>query len=842
MHKRVYKIIVLTAVFITALIFMSQNIKEEEINLNSSVQMKEATFPLVYLETEGYKLNLLHGYSGNIDANVIRESIFPIGNDKTVLVKIKENESIVKKIKYELRELKNNKQVDTGSINALDLIEEGKSAKIKIESNLEVGKEYAMKITIVTDDSKKINYYTRIKYYETDYYLSQKMDFINYFHKNSLDKKKAESLAKYLETDGTEDESSFAKVTIHSSFDMFSWGNLKPKVITEVIPTLKEFNVETTSVQLSYFVSIKTDSGDEVYSVKEFYRIRYTSDRIYLLNYERTMESLFDINKASLAQGEFKIGITNDTDMNIKTSGENGKVAFVRNGELWYYSLAENEAVRVFSFMSDKEDYIRDGYDQHNVRILNMDDSGNIDFTVYGYMNRGDYEGKVALILYHFYAESKQIEEMVCIPLETSYQVLKEEIEGFSYASHKGVFYFTINNTIYAYDLTARTVKTIVSNITESNFAAMPGRHNVAWLDGKKALEADTMIIYDLEREKKIKVKAPKGEIIKILGSLNDYVLYGYVKKSDIKEMTDGSVVVPAYKVEIADNTGEVIKQYKEKGIYITDAHIKNAVAHLTRVKKAGNSYKQISNDSLMNQGKVENNIIDLETRVTELTKTEWYLFMPEGFAMKEIPKVYNTDNAVLKQDTTLHLDTAKMIGEKYYVQAYGSIIASTENVSEAIAIADENVGTVISNQYELIWERSGKYNHKMLDQIEEIKVTESIDSIGACLSMLLQLNHISINPEKLSGKTESIYNLLKKYKEHPINLKGCSLEEVLYFVSGGRPVIAMKDNTHAVLIIGYDETSVTILDPQLGKKKLSLTAGGELFEKAGNVFLSYQG
>lgn len=173
MHKRVYKIIVLTAVFITALIFMSRNIKEEEINLNSAVEMKEATFPLLYLESEGYNLNLLHGYSGNIDANVIRESIYPVNNDKTVKVKIKENESVVKKIRYEVRELKDNNQIDSGSINALDQMEEGKVAKIKIAANLDTGKEYAMKITAVTDDSKKINYYTRLKYYEVDYYLSQ---------------------------------------------------------------------------------------------------------------------------------------------------------------------------------------------------------------------------------------------------------------------------------------------------------------------------------------------------------------------------------------------------------------------------------------------------------------------------------------------------------------------------------------------------------------------------------------------------------------------------------------------------------------------------------------------
>ena len=41
--------------------------------------MEEATFPLVRLRTEDVIINLLHGYSSNLDANSIRESLTPIG-------------------------------------------------------------------------------------------------------------------------------------------------------------------------------------------------------------------------------------------------------------------------------------------------------------------------------------------------------------------------------------------------------------------------------------------------------------------------------------------------------------------------------------------------------------------------------------------------------------------------------------------------------------------------------------------------------------------------------------------------------------------------------------------
>lgn len=36
------------------------------------------------------------------------------------------------------------------------------------------------------------------------------------------------------------------------------------------------------------------DNGElEYYNVEEYYRVRYTNDRMYLLNFERTMDEIF---------------------------------------------------------------------------------------------------------------------------------------------------------------------------------------------------------------------------------------------------------------------------------------------------------------------------------------------------------------------------------------------------------------------------------------------------------------------------------------------------------------------------------------------------------------------
>ena len=43
---------------------------------------------------------------------------------------------------------------------------------------------------------------------------------------------------------------------------------------------------------------------------------------------------------------------------------------------------------------------------------------------------------------------------------------------------------------------------------------------------------------------------------------------------------------------------------------------------------------------------------------------------------------------------------------------------------------------------------------------------------------------------------------MLRSHLDTPVNLTGCTVDEILYFVSSEKPVIAMESSGHAVLII----------------------------------------
>jgi uncharacterized protein YvpB len=848
MLKFLYKIIILLCIFSGSLYYFGRDIKEEVFDFDKTVEMSETTFPTITLRLGNDEINLLHGYSSNINANLLRESITPIDNEKSFLVVINQQKNDVKRLIYELRSVSDNKLLETDTINALEKEEDKKTAKIKFKTELTEGLEYTVKITLVTSESRKINYYTRIKPITSSYY-KEKLDFVLDFHNSIMDKSKAEKIIAYLEPDSNMDNSSFAYVNIHSSFDLISWGNLRPQVIGQVIPTIKEINSDMSSIELKYMISTETESGLEYYYVKEYYRVRYTMSRMYLLNYERIMESAFDINLTSLTKSEFKIGITNQPDVELITSSDDNKLAFVRQRELWYYNLAENSATKVFSFRQSNTDYIRDTYQEHNVRILNMDDDGNIDFMVYGYMNRGVYEGKVGIALYKFYSAENRIEEIVYVPMNVPYQILKEELNEFSYVNQLGIFYFTLNHTIYSYNFITKGINIIASNVDSDNFVVSKEEHYIAWQNSNNIKESTSIIMLDLETGNERTIDAPENENINLLGKIDNNIIYGFVKRKDISLKEDGSILVPMYKIEIADAASKILKEYKKKNYYITEALVESNVITIDRVKKEKENGKtyfvSTEPDNILNNVTDTREAIEITNRVTERTLTEYYVSLPSGFTMETKPVVNDTINTIITEDTTLRLEDTgdgKEFSGQYTVYALGDISGIFSNAGEAISRANESIGSVLDQNQSVIWERSIRSTALELNNIAPIYESGTIDSVSACIQMLINYRNGFTNTASSNKMEGTAYEILRQtLGESAINLTGANLDSVLYYVTKKRPVIAMKDDNDAVLIIGYDAYNITVIDPELRRTmKIGLNDSTNMFKNAGNIFFSY--
>lgn len=839
--KHIYRGVVLFVVFILSIVFMQRYMKDVTISFSTTVSMGESTFPLLYVQNGEHIVNEMHGYRSSLDAVIVRESMTYMGADKKLMIRLEDEGNAIRKVKYEVRLVSTNEIVENGATSEILNDDNGKYVNISLVESYLQGKEYAMKLTAITSEGRKINYYTRIKFYADESYFDEKIKFIQDFHNATFDKNAIQEYASYLEY-GPSDNSTLAYVDINSSVENLSWGNLNPEVVSSAVPMFTEYTRETASVVYSYYVKANTGQGaDDLYLVNEFIRIRYANNRMYLLGYQRTMEEVFNISLTDIKEGTFKVGITNNKEMELHTSSEHTKLSFVQQGALWYYDTVENKAVKVFSFLN-QDDYQRSGYNHYDINVINMNDNGDIDFMVYGYLNRGDYEGRVGIILYTFHASENRIEELVYIPMETTYEMLKEDLNDYSYLSANGVFYFAMNHQIYSYNIASRVVTVVASQVADEDILLLEHAGYLAWQDSSDLLNCKTIHLLNMETEQLKTIEAEDKENVILLGSSEDNIIYGKVKTSNIKTTKQGEKITPFYEIVICNGEGEVLKTYAKNNIYVSGVTVKNNVITLDRMKKSSESstgYVSIQKDSIINNIDSVSESFSYEEKQSETALTEYYISLPSNVVLNEKPKTKVTEHTIITTSTTLILDKEQVAMEKYYVFGYGTIIGAYNKISEAIVAADQAMGAVMDSKYKIVWERGGKYLSNSISDFKQINTTANIDSIGACIAMTLEFNGVSSNAEKITSMKESVYEILKeKYEGSTYNLTGCNLDEALYYVSAGVPVIALKSSSQAVLLTGYDEYYVKYYDPAANMSKtMLLTAADSMFEDAGNIF-----
>ena len=152
-------------------------------------------------------------------------------------------------------------------------------------------------------------------------------------------------------------------------------------------------------------------------------------------------------------------------------------------------------------------------------------------------------------------------------------------------------------------------------------------------------------------------------------------------------------------------------------------------------------------------------------------------------------------------------------------------------------------MGVVISDEQQYIWKRSRKAIQGTLTDIAVGVEDENADSIAQCINAMLEKEGINISVSALIAGGETPKNILKNTMKDAriLDLTGCDMEEVLYYVSCGKPVFAMTGSNDAVLLVGYDSGNVIIFDPLIGNVyKRNNADAAQMFADAGNVFFAY--
>lgn len=838
MKKSIIKGIVYGAVFFIAMIVIDKIMNTG--NVDMTAEMSSASFPVLYMEIDGQRYNEMHGYAQPMETAYIRNNITALAQDRNTGFALKKYDEDIQSITYEVRSIDGERLIENTEVTEYQEDDEFITGQIALKDLIEKNKEYALIFLVKLSDGQTVRYYTRAIWAD-GYNAAEKIAYVVDFNNKTFDKTAAKNLTKYLETNSEGDNTTFHKVNIHSSLSQVSWGDLKVKVELTPIPELIELASQTASLRMHYVVSVGEDDDLQYYDVTEYYRIRYTPGRTYLLDFEREMTQFFVEEEESFVNDKIVLGIA-DPKLPFVESEDGNNFAFVIQNKLCSYSVTDKTFATLFSFYNEENADERTIYNHHDIRILHMDEAGNVEFAVVGYMNRGRYEGQVGVQIYSYERVKNTIEEMVFIPFEKGEQILLAEMEKLLYASREGYLYLCLEDMVYRINTETKQYENIVSILQDDTMQASESHGVIAWQRGADPNACEAILLMNLDTGEKTEIVAPEGEYLRPLGFMGEDLIYGYAKGEDVKIDSVGRVTFPMYRLCILGTDGTIQMQYMQQGIYVLDLELDGNQIHLSRAEKnEKNQLEPISNDQIMNNqtavvgknkvGSVTTNTYEKIVQITVKKTLE-----PESILM------LNPKEVLFEGGRDVQL-TTQDFGPRYYVYGLDGIKGIFRSPANAVNMAYEIAGSVIGEDGKYIWIKGNRVSRNQIMAITAASVTEEKDSVAICLDTMLKFEGIIRNSEYLIAQGDTIFSVLQKNLPDAeiLDLKGCNLESMLYYVNRDIPVFASLNDGSAVLIVGFNEYNIVVMEPTTGKLyKKGMNDSKEWLEENGNSFITY--
>lgn len=839
MKKIILKVTILIVVFVASLLIISEIMNKG--NTDMTVEMAGATLPVVTASYAGRDVNEMHGYVEEMEVNYMRECITPLAAGRKMTVDINCYGRMITDISFEVRSIDGSRLIEDTSIEEFSQKDDKIQITLALKDLIESNREYVLVLLLTTEDGETIRYYTRVIWTE-EYHIAEKLDYVVDFSNKTFDKEQAEELTKYLESNSEGDNTTFGKVNIYSSFHQVTWGELDVKKVKEPQIFIKELAPQTGNFILKYYVSVEEGDGAGYYTVEEFYRIRYTEDRIYLLDFERTMNRLFDDRADVYANNKIYLGIMGE-DVPLAESEGGNVVAFVVGNKLYSYNVVDHELAYLFGFYDKDNIDERTLYDRHDIKILNVDEAGNVNFMIYGYMNRGRHEGETGISVYFYDSTVNTTEEMFYVPYRKSPDMLLKEMERLSYINRNGTLYLMLDNVIYGISEMDRSCEAVATDLAEGTYQVSDSNRMVVWQNESQLYGSKELVLMNLNTGKQTQIKAGYGEVVSPIGFMGEDLIYGIAKEKDIVRDKTGNIVFPMYCVRILNETEGVLKEYRQENIYITEGSVSENQIILKRIKRNEDGEdEEIVDDQIMNaevEAGMENNIevaaIDIYEKVTQIALKDEI--------EKDSMKLLTPKEVLFEGGRNIVIEEPDVEYERYYVYGQTGVEGIFMDEGNAVNLAYELAGVVVNDAGDYVWLKGNRNTKNQIMAITGEAVTEEKSSLSVCLDAILSFEGISRNTQYMLDQGETVFSILENNMDNCqiLDLTDCKLDAVLYYVNQDIPVLVMLEDGSAVLLIGFNEKNTVLMNPETGSVyKMGMNDSAELFEQNGNRFITY--
>lgn len=813
MKKKLIRAGILLVIFICGVAGFSSLMNYQ--STDNKTDMETASSPSMAMMIEDTEVNRMYAYADDMDVRFVRDGLTPVGTDRSLKVSITPNGREIDSLVYEVCTSDGEQVIENNKIRSFTEEEDGRlTVEFTLSQPILMNQEYALTFTLSTEDGTW-NYYTRILQ-RAGLSTAQYVEFVNSFYTKTFAQDDTGDLTTYLEPDTSVVSNSFRSLDIHSDVDMITWGDLNPQISRPGIPTIEDISENSGSISLTYYISAENENGEvEKYQVDEFYRMSYNQTRVYLLDFQRHVKQVLTTEQNLVSNGKINLGIT-DTDVQYMSDSTGTILAFVQQGDLWSYNIETNKMTRVFRFRDTGSNDERNDINRHDIKIVRVSENGDIDFILYGYMNRGQHEGQVGTSVYHYSAEQNAMEEEFFLRSLQSSEFLQKDVEKLSYVSEDGNLYLLLEGNLYRFQMEEKTYEVLQEQIEDDCFFVSENSRYAAWMDGMDPYNTTSITFIDFNTGAQKTIQADQGTRIRLFGFINNDLIYGVANESDIVTNASGGTDFAMTEVRIQNFDGELVKSYHQDGYYVLDVTIQENLLELSRATKVGDSFAGTSGDQIMNnvrskQDEVFSVITSTTVRQGNVTSIQF-----AADSSGQPPLVVDT-KIIENPDRTLNMELSSESEDKYYVYGGGELSGIYDSASQAVAKAEEESGIVLNTAQQYIWEAGNTGDRASISaqDLPEAVAQASLDAAA--------LN------EALKGQGKVI------------DMTGCTLEQILYEVSAQRPVIAKGENGQAVVIIGYDDYNTILYNPSTQETYyFGMQDSTDTFQANGNVFLCY--
>lgn len=841
MKRGIIKAIVCVISFVLSILIISSVMNRG--NSDITMEMSEASYPLVYVNYEGEHINCLHGYAQEMDVSFMRDTITPLGENRELSLYIDTFNTSITSIAYEVRSTDGTRLIESTQLYDYIVQTAGISADIQLKDLIDPDEEYELIILLSDVQGRQLRYYTRVVL-RSDNHISEEIRFARNFHEKTFDRENADEIAQYLETNESGDNTTYSYVNIHSSFRQITWGDLTVEKITEPQLSITELFPQTARITISYYVNILTETGERRCRVDEYYRLRYGIQRIYLLNYERIMTEVFEMDLAAFNNNKIDLGIRN-ADVEIAESEDGGAFAFVSANRLFCYNSNNNRFSQLFAFYTKDHEDARTFYNQNDIRVLSVDEAGNVQFAVYGYMNRGTHEGKMGVAVYLFNGVLNTIEEEAFVPYNRSFATLENDVERLMYLNSNEELFVYLGGSIFCINLNDNSYTVVAKDLAQGSFKVSESGRIVVWPEGEDSDRSQNLNVMNLNTKVISTIDAGVGHYIRPLGFMEEDLIYGLVNQSDLFVDNAGSLVTPMFCINIcSEPDNKISMQYQKDDIYIMNVILSDNQITMERARKTSEGvYVVTSADQIMSNTSELRHENTIDVAATKTLEKIVQIAAKSNIATRSL-KFMTPKEVMYEGGHEVNLEYPESMHENYYVYGSGGILGVYAKESEAVNIAEQESGTVLNGYGDYVWIKA---NRNVSNQIMKITATmqdENNSSLAACLDTMLLAEGISRNSQYLLDQGATALSVLQDNMPEDceiLDLSGCSLDAVLYYVNRDIPVMAILNDRSAVLIIGFNELNTVIMDPATGTiYKKGINDSTDWFNSNGNQFITY--